>query len=393
MAKRFFTIALAIFILLPIFLMLAWYFKPKTILNILILDKTVVSSKGQEHISLSWVLTHEKYTRTDSSIYYHNKDYYGFFPDDKGKYIIKDFNHYNEKELLNLASKYDMAYYTDLYGVYSNEWIVTYYPDSVTDKRFISQRSKMYYGGLTQKELDLLKIFKKQNKLIINEFNIIAHPTPRYVRRDYEATFNIKWTGWVGRYFDSLDTLKNMDLPRWLIDNYRKKNQNKWPFHKSGIAFVNEFDEVVILENETHLTNELPYIYTSDEHADKYNLSKRMKYPFWFDIITVNPNENNVISEYKIETNASGESLLKKWNIPTRFPALVSNKQGLYYYLAGDFCDNPISMNTAKMRKIHWFAFITASDETADRASFFWYYYRPFIIEILKEYNSRLKKT
>lgn len=389
MFKRIFILLLTIIILLPLIMLLAWILKADTNLNILILDKTVLTTKVQEHISLSWVLTHEKYVHSESGPHKPKSDYKGFFPDDKGNYNIKDFNKYNQQELLELAATNDMVYYTDLYGIYSNEWIATYYPEKVKDERFISQRSNLYYGGLSKKELELLKIFKKQNKLIINEFNIIAHPTSYSIRRAYEKEFDMKWSGWIGRYFDSLDTLTNMDIPRWLINNYLDQHQGKWPFAKSGIAFVREDDKVEILENETHLTVELPYIYTSNKVASEYDISKKIKYPFWFDIISVKDSSMNTLSEYKIETNVTGDSLMNKWGIPHKFPALVSNKQQRFYYLAGDFCDNPVSLNSAKLRGIQWFAFVTASNEKAERVSFFWYYYRPLLMSILKDYKTQ----
>lgn len=392
MAKRFFITILTLLVLLPLIMFLAWLLMPETKLNVLILDKTVLTTKVQEHISFSWILSHEKYVHSDSGVYKPKKHYQGFFPDDNGNYIVKDFNNFDSTKLVQLANANDMVYYTDLYGIYSNEWIATYYPERVKDPRFISQRSKLYYGGLTKTELELLQIFRQQNKLIINEFNIIAHPTANHIRRAYEKEFDLKWSGWVGRYFDSLDTLTNMDIPRWLIDNYTNQHAGKWPFTKSGIAFVREDDKVEILENETHLNVELPFIYTSDEVAKKYDISKKMKYPFWFDIISVNDSANNVLSEYRIEPNTVGDSLLNVWNIPKKFPALISDKRELYYYLAGDFCDNPVGLNSSKFRGIHWFSFVTASNEKAERVSFFWHYYRPLIKTILKDYNSKHRR-
>lgn len=377
-------------ILLPLILYLAWVFMPKTKLNVLILDKTVLTTKIQEHISLSWVLSHEKYVHSDSGVYKPKLHYKGFFPDDKGNYSINDYNDYSRDELLKLASNNDMLYYTDLYGIYSNEWIATYYPERVEDPRFISERSKLYYGGLSKKELELLSIFKQQKKLIINEFNIIAHPTAHHIRRAYEEEFGIRWSGWVGRYFDSLDTLTNMDIPRWLINNYLDQHNGKWPFTKSGIAFVREDDKVEILENKTHLDIEVPIIYTDKAIAKKFNVRKKMKYPFWFDIISVTDTTNKVLSEYKIGANLVGDTLLRHWNIPNKFPAMVANQNGLYYYLAGDFCDNPIGLGSAKFRGIHWFTFITATNEKAERVSFFWHYYRPFLMKVLDDYSEKL---
>ena len=389
MFRRIIIVIFLFIILLPLIMYLAWLFMPKTKLNVLILDKTVLTTKIQEHISLSWVLTHEKYVHSDSGMYKPTVHYEGFFPDDKGGYSINDFNMADSAELVALASKNDMVYYTDLYGIYSNEWIATYFPERVDDPRFISERSKLYYGGLSKKELDLLRIFKHQKKLIINEFNIIAHPTAGHIRRGYEKEFGIKWSGWVGRYFDSLDTLTNMDIPRWLVDNYVDQHNGQWPFTKSGIAFVREDDRVEILENKTHLDIEVPIIYTNKEVAKKYKVRKKMKYPFWFDIIWVTDSTNKLPSEYEIGSNLIGDTLLRNWNVPKKFPALVGNQNGLYYYLAGDFCDNPIGLKSAKFRGIHWFTFITASNEKAERVSFFWRYYRPFLMSVLDDYHEK----
>lgn len=387
MVKRFVLIVFSLLILLPLLMYLIWLLKPVTQFNVLILDKTVLTSRVQEHISLSWILKHAKYSHSDSGLYRPSKDYYGFFPDDKGSYTIKDFNNYTNAELQKLATTYDMVYYTDLYGMYSNEWIATYFPKRVNDPRFISQRSELYYGGLTQTELDLLQLFRQKNKLIINEFNIIAHPTAFQIRRAYEKDFHLKWSGWVGRHFDSLDTLTNMDLPRWLIDNYVHQHKGEWPFKRSGIAFVREDDRVEILENNTHLNVEVPYIYTSEEIADKYNVAEKMKYPFWFDIISVNDTLNTVLSEYRIDTNTRGDSILRAWKIPKTFPAAICSRDELFYYLSGDFCDNPVELRSASFQGIEWFSFIAASGEKSERVSFFWKYYRPFITSVLDRYK------
>lgn len=392
MIRRFLVVLLLLVILLPLIMYIAWLMMPETKLNALILDKTVLSTKVQEHISFSWVLIHDKYTHSDSGLYNPKLHYQGFFPDDRGNYTIKDFNKADSSELEQIAAKNEMVYYTDLYGIYSNEWIATYYPKQINDPRFITQRSKLYYGGLTRNELSLLRIFRRQKKLIINEFNIIAHPTSSDIRKTYENVFGIKWSGWVGRYFDSLDTLTNMDIPRWLIDNYVDQHKGKWPFRNSGIAFVREDDKVEILENSVHLSYDTPMIYTAEDVADKYNVSEKIKYPFWFDIISVTDTTNKILSEYRIDSNVSGDSLLHKWSIPKAFPAAVMAQNGLYYYMAGDFCDNPVGLGSAKFRWIQWFAFITASSEKSERISFFWYYYRPLLRTILRDYSERRKQ-
>ena len=109
----------------------------------------------------------------------------------------------------------------------------------------------MVYGGMSRQDLYLLQQMRANHKLIITEFNCLASPTSPAVRSGYEISFGIKWTGWIGRYFNSFDTTKNKELPSWLVKNYKNQHKGAWPFLKSGIAFVNSDDKVVILENET----------------------------------------------------------------------------------------------------------------------------------------------
>lgn len=367
---------------------LLWILKKPRPLNLLILDKTVLTTAVQEHLSLSWVINNEKFVH-DNKAYSNQKDYYGFFPDDKGNFHIRDFENFSANELNNLAHHYDAAYYTDMYGIYTNEWITRYYPEKLHDRRFIADRSRKIYGGMTRKELDYLRLMKQNNKLIINEFNVIASPTSKEIRTQYENEFNIHWTGWVGRYFDNLDTLVNADIPRWLIDNYTSNHNRKWPFKKSGIAFVSENDQVLILEKDTHLNIDIPFIYTNEKNAKHYHLPEKIKYPFWFDVIEVSPSFE-VISSYRLDTNNAGDSLLALGKIPKVFPAAVNYKNGYnFYYFCGDFADNPISYASSRFRFIEMFSSFSYSSSPNERNSYFWKYYRPLLRQILNEEYER----
>jgi hypothetical protein len=73
-----------------------------------------------------------------------------------------------------------------------------------------------------------------------------------------------------------------------LVRNYIKQ-RGSWPFKKSGVAFVSEKDQVVVLENETHLTNEVPFMVSTNEGQEEYGLPESIKYPYWFDVLKNNP--------------------------------------------------------------------------------------------------------
>jgi len=399
MRRYILLIVLALLFLLPLWLFIAWFVTPKKEMNVLILDKTVLNSKTQEHISLNWLLTNRKYVKKDRTFYNRHEDYYGFFPKEKFDYNIHDFNGFQDYQLDSLADANDMLYYTDLYGIYTIEWLEenkSSNPSLLADKEKISalERSRKIYGGLTWVELELLKKMKERKKLILTEFNIIGSPTPRNIRKGFEDEFDMRWSGWIGRYFETLDTNKNKEIPQWLKRNYLEQHDSIWPFTKSGIAFVRWDDKVEILENNTHLNIDVPIIHTHVAYMNKYNIPATMKYPFWFDIIDYH-GKNQVTSEYIIDCNSEGVKLMRTWGIPTKFPAVLEYDKPndyLFYYFAGDFCDNPVTMNTSKFRGVQWVSSFFYLKNTVERDSFFWNYYRPMLRRIIDTYYADFVK-
>jgi hypothetical protein len=120
--KLIIFIIFVLFFISPFIMFVVWLASPEKPLNVLILDKTVLDSKTQEHLSLNWLLTNEKFKHSITGKYEHNVNYFGFFPNDSGQYKIKDFNKANSASLDSIADLYNIAYYTDLYGIYEAEW-------------------------------------------------------------------------------------------------------------------------------------------------------------------------------------------------------------------------------------------------------------------------------
>ncbi len=379
-----FSILLIAALLSPLLMLLAWHFGAKRKLVIAIVDKTVLTTKGQEHISLDWVLNQERFTKNNNELYKKNQDYFGFFPEANEKFQLKGLERFNSSQLEQLSNDVDAAYLTDTYGIYKNEWF---------KKGDAKERSGIVYGGMSMQDVSLLKLLKAKHKLIITEFNCLGSPTLAAVRNEFETMFGIQWTGWIGRYFDSFDTTVNKELPHWLINNYRIRHKGVWPFKKSGIAFVHADERIVILENQTHLRNELPQIYASEEGRKHYGMSRKMKYSFWFDIIQLDTIHNHVISSYEIDANDKGKQELRLNGIPQTFPAIIThiNKDYRFFYFAGDFCDNPVEMGSSyfkKIRLLKWFMYNTSDPQ--ERKSFFWELYRPLVTTILNDYYSSL---
>jgi hypothetical protein len=378
--RKFLQLIIPAIIILPVVMWLGWFFTPKKKLVVAIVDKTVLNTDAQEHISLWWILNHNRFTKTSTQPYKNSRDYFGFFPKDDEKFKLKGLERFSSDQLKQLANDADLAYYTDTYGIYRNEWY---------SQKQNTERSNVIYGGMSSQDIEFLQNMKDKHKLIITEFNTIGSPTNADNRNKFEKMFGMHWTGWTARYFDSFDTIRNKELPRWLINNYKGQHEQKWPFHKAGLAFVsNDNDRIVILEDSTHLTDPIPHIISFGYGQKAFGLPEKMKYPFWFDIIEPSLSINHAVSRFDISLNAAGTAELKKYNIPASFPAIIMHKDKDYqfYYFSGDFCDNPIGMGTSYFKGINMFRWMFYnSDDPAERKSFFWTFYRPMITAILDE--------
>ncbi|MEJ5995371.1 hypothetical protein WG904_13170 [Pedobacter sp. Du54] len=360
-----------------------WLVSPHQKLVIAIIDKTVLDRKGQEHISLSWILNYNKYTKNNKESYQIARDYFGFFPKDDQKFRLRGLERFSSPQLNNLSEDADLAYFTDTYGIYKQEW----YQQKTTQRS-----SGILYGGLSNQDLDFLKLMKKKNKLIITEFNTIGSPTPSDIRGQFETLFGMKWSGWTARYFNSLDTVVNKELPVWMVKNYKTINQNRWPFKKAGVVFVSDKDQVVVLEDSTHLNDAMPYIISTSDGQQQFGLPEKIKYPFWFDIILPEGQTNKVVAKFSLSLKSQGIAELKRYGIPPSFPAVLhqNEAQPKFYYFSGDFCDNPISLTSSYFKGIGFFKFLFYdTEDPMERKSFFWKFYKPLITNILeKEKNN-----
>lgn len=383
--KKYNTYILYLILLTPLWMWLVWVITPKKALMLGIIDKTVLTKKGQEHSSLMWVLNHEKFAKSNTDLYETQRDYFGFFPLGGEKYKIKGLERFSAAKLDELSNDCDVAYLTDAYGIYNSEWY---------ERKNVTERSGIIYGGMSQQDVDFLKKMKARHKLILTEFNCLGSPTSATVRADFENTFNMKWTGWIGRYFDVLDTAINPELPKWLVQNYIDQHGGKWPFKKSGIAFVKDDERVVILESQTHLIRDLPQIVSKPEAAKKYGVPDKINYSFWFDVIAPDTTVNDVLAEFKIPVNKSGAAELQKAGIPSSFPAIInhSSRDYQFWYFCADFSDNPIVTFSSYFKGIPFFKrmFYNTTDP-ADRRNFFWNVYRPLVTKILNDYREEIK--
>lgn len=365
-------------LLIPLWSFLAWFLWPSDRLEAVILDKSATPDSKKEHRSFNWILTHEKMYRPSGKDYDYSRDYYGTHQEGM-EGLVHDLNNFQVSEMDSMSFYIDMAYFVDAKGV---EMTV----DSL-------QTGENWYGGLSEKDLELLKILYREHKLIIAEYNTLGQPTRTALRAEMEDLFEVDFTGWTGKAFASLDTTASSDIPDWVRKQYRTYYQRPFVFEdKPGIVLVHENGRIVVLEQGEHLEATMPVINTEISHQEKLGVSNLVNYPNWFDI-TLSKYPENVYSYYKIHTSDAGDSLMEYFNVPRRFPAVIGDHQeNLRYYFCGDFADNDITPKTAYFKGVELISqLFYISDKGSRDRKFFWEFYRPMMTRLMKQYLARLK--
>jgi hypothetical protein len=375
------VIILALIIALPVINLIRWSSQTKRPLDIIIVDKTVPTIEREHHKPFSWILNNERFVKKETGeSYSYTKDYFGFFPQRPVRDKKWDRNDYRLTDLIPLAEKNDALYVTDTYGVFFNDWF-----------RGInkSRKSRKIYGGLNNNDFLLLKEMKDRNKLIIMEYNTFDYPTAQFESVRTQEKLGISFTGWTGKYFSSLDTTTE-DFPVWMTSMYRKQYKAPWTFTKAGIVILKEKD-IVVLEEGKQLKSALPRIITDDATSQKYGVLSSVAFDQWFDII--DPLQNKVVSKFKIDATALGDTLLSGNGLLNEFPAVVQEpvSQRIYYF-SGDFATCDVPFWISRFKGVEKLKGILYSDKPEDTRRFFWLYYKPLINTIFTDYYASLNK-
>lgn len=375
------VIILIILILIPVASWIVWSFRPNKPLNILVMNKTVLGLEKKEHRAIFWVLLHEKFVKNDGKAYRMEKDYFGFHPVKPLKSRKYEVKRIRLEEIEQLASDYDLTYYSDTYGVFFNEW---YRRESSSGKGTLIE------GGLNNSDYLFLKEMLDRNKMVIAEYNFLAPPTIGLVRKKTEDIMGIRWTNWTGTYIQELDPSKSNYMPVWIMGIYKKRHNGEWPFSGPGIVLVNELaQQVVVLEEEEHLDMTVPEIQTTEFGTEHYELPETVHYPGWFDIM--DPLSNQSVAEYKIHITMEGKALLDEFGLPSRFPAIIQSAgSSQFLYLAGNYSHYPARIWNAKLQGIRTFEKIFYTNKEHSASKFYWTYYVPLISQILTDYQTGL---
>lgn len=373
-------VILIILLIVPIISFFKWSFQPKKPLQVLILDKTVPTLERNKHRSLSWILAHNKYVKHNKRKYSYTKDYFGFVPLKPLRNKEWDRNPIRLGDVLIMADSFDVAYFADTYGVYFNDW----YAGINT-----SNRSRLIYGGLSNSDyLFMMEMYDRQ-KLVIAEYNILAYPTDPLNRDKTETLLDVHWTEWTGKYFETLDTIADPTFPKWMVRLYQNQYRKTWDFTKSGIILLKNNNRIIVLEDETHLEFDTPFIYTTEHGSENFDLPYKIPFTNWFEIVETTGND--VVANFKIQTNEVGDSVLQNFFLPETFPAILqSSGPTPYFYFAGDFADNKVPIKTAYFKGIEKLKFLFIGRDPASETKFYWEYYKPMMTQILDQYYTSI---
>jgi len=230
---------------------------------------------------------------------------------------------------------------------------------------------------------------KDRNKLIIMEYNSFDYPTAAFESVRTQEKLGITFSGWTGKYFSTLDTT-GPDFPIWMTAMYRKEHKKPWTFSKPGIVILRE-KNIMVLEEGVHLKNAMPQIITDAEYTQKYGVAEAVPFDQWFDII--DPLQNTVISDYKIETTAVGDTLLSVYNLTNMFPAVTQESvTKTVFYFSGDFASSDVPYWISRFKGVEKLKGILYSNKPDDTRRFFWLYYKPLINGIFSDYYNSMNK-
>lgn len=377
MKKRHKYISIIIIVLFtpPLIFHFLWLLQPYETQSIFIMDKSAINEKYARQRTLNWILNHRKIKKNDGTLYDALNDYYGFIPLSDSQYKIKDLEGITRLELNQKVQSYDLAYYLNTYGVFAYD----FYEGKNTGERL--------YGGLTHSDIEFIRLMLNNNKTVVTEHIFFAEPTPPGIRSAAEELFRTKWTGWTGRYFPEMDTMRNGRIPQWIVALYESTHNKTWQFKNDGIVLIHKEKGIVVLESPTLLSTPVPVIKTEKDVRKHYGIIDKVPFSSWFSIVEPDPETTETVSWFELKVTPQGEEVLKECGIPPKFPALVMGNNNVNtVYFAGDFgradlSNRFIELKTARFSEL----FLTDLNDYTEKNGVFFAFYLPVMSKILKE--------
>jgi hypothetical protein len=241
-------------------------------------------------------------------------------------------------------------------------------------------------GVRDNEEMKLIRSAVYDGASLIADFNTFADTTPPEVRKMMYELLGLRWTGWTGRYYKSLAALN--DIPEQVIRNYESQSGAEWNFRGSGLVLIGEGNQVIVLEDGKQLRDDGFALRFTQEGQNLSSVKGKHRYYGWFDMIE--PTESSdALAYYELNPTPEGGSLLQRFGLSERFPAVVKNENSVYtsYYFAGDWANterDPFWSRYLGWEKLKGWA--TFQD---NESAIYWDVYVPMMKSILQQISTK----
>lgn len=359
-------------------LFVGWYLLPKKVMNIAVLDKTVISYNNEDgivkehayrkHQGLFWLLKQQKYVKSDGSYYDYKKDYYGSTLDEEGNYA-------EPTDLRQIEALPDLVYLADAYGA-ENDAFGRYNGDQVN-------------AGISADDMSVISYAYENGAAVVAEMTLFEAPLSQSVYSQLVSLCGVTPTKWVGRYVFNLQDFT--DLPDWAPPMYEQQEGVEWRFSGPGMLLVSSEGRIIVLEQNTDFNSKnLLQIYFNDGYKKEFSGCKKTNFYNWFELIEPNYG-TETLATFEFDLNATGMEKIKEISKTPRFAAITrktAENHAPVYYFAGDFNDYVTGERYGKFLFADQFFRFLSYDRQGDISHFFWTFYNPLMRHILAQTRS-----
>lgn len=378
-AKWYHIVALILFILLLV-IFGGWHIKKKRIMNITLLDKTVLSYSEdndiiketvyRKHQGFYWILEQQKYVKKDGSFYDFKKDYYGPMLDEEGSYKENVF-------LKSVAEAPDLMYVADSYGV-------------VDDTFGYFRGDDPNLSGISQDDMSVISFAYESGATVIAETALFSMPMEESVYSQMTSMCGVTPTTWVGRYIFDLQDFS--DVPDWAPPMYEQQEGVEWRFSGPGILLVSREGKIIVLEQNIDFDSKnLLKIYINKEYRKEFAGVSNANFYNWFELVEPNYGTEQ-IATFEFDLNVTGMEKIREVSNTPRFAAVtrkVTENHAPVYFFSGDFNDYTSGHKYGRFLFANQIFKLFSFDRQGDVTNFFWNFYDPLIRKILSDTNSQ----
>lgn len=373
---KWYHILVIVLLLFIISLFVIWHLIPRKRMNVVVLDKTVLSYSEDENIvkdtvyrkhrGFFWIIDQQRWVKPDGTRFDYKTDYFGPMLNEEGA-----FDH--AVDLGSADGSPDFLYLADCYGL-GNDTYGRYNGGKPLD------------GGITDDDMSYISFAHESGAPIVGEATLFSSSLSDSARAQLSELFGVSATKWIGRYIVDLQDFT--DVPDWAPPMYEQQEGVEWRFTGPGILLVSSEDKIIILEQNTDFNSKnLLTISINEEYKKEFSGIGKCNFYNWFELIEPNYGVEN-IATFEFDLNATGMEKIKDISKSPRFCAITRRQEEGYspvYFFAGDFNDYVSGSRYGEFVFANTFFRLLSYDRQGDISNFFWRFYNPLIRHILDD--------